>query len=51
MAKLRQADWIGVRDSLIVHYERHAPGNAPDGRVMDQPFHTAQYDFVLAPAG
>lgn len=41
---------FGVRDSLIVHYDRHEPGAAPDGRVMDKPFHTAQYDFVLAPA-
>ena len=39
---------FGVRDSLIVHYEKHAPGTAPDGRVMDQRFHTAQYDFRLA---
>ena len=42
---------FGVRDSLIVRYDRHERGTAPDGRVMDRPFHTAQYDFVLAPAG
>jgi hydroxyquinol 1,2-dioxygenase len=42
---------FGVRDSLIIHYERHEPGTAPDGRLMDKPFHTAQYDLVLAPAG
>jgi hydroxyquinol 1,2-dioxygenase len=41
---------FGVRDSLIVPYEKHAPGTAPDGRAMDRPFHSAQYDFVLAPA-
>lgn len=41
---------FGVRDSLIVPYERHAPGTAPDGRVMDKPFHSATYDFALAPA-
>jgi len=41
---------FGLRDSLVVPFERHAPGKAPDGRVMDKPFHTAQYDFVLAPA-
>jgi hypothetical protein len=29
---------------------RHAAGKAPDGRAMDRPFHTAQYDFALAPA-
>lgn len=42
---------FGVRDSLIVPYEKHAVGSkAPDGRVMDKPFHSARYDFVLAPA-
>jgi hydroxyquinol 1,2-dioxygenase len=41
---------FGVRDSLIVPFERHAPGKAPDGRPMDRPFHAAQYDFALASA-
>jgi hydroxyquinol 1,2-dioxygenase len=41
---------FGVRDSLIVPFERHAPGPAPDGRVMDKPYHSAQYDFALASA-
>ena len=41
---------FGVRDSLIVPYTRHAAGKAPDGRTMDKTFHTAQYDFALAPA-
>jgi hydroxyquinol 1,2-dioxygenase len=41
---------FGVRDSLIVHYEKHAPGSAPDGRVLDKPWHSATYDFVLAQA-
>lgn len=40
---------FGVRDSLIIHFERHASGTAPDGRTLEQPFHVAQYDFVLAP--
>ena len=26
------------------------PGTAPDGRKMDKVFHTAKYDFALAPA-
>ncbi|MEN9631440.1 MAG: hypothetical protein RJA10_4668 [Pseudomonadota bacterium] len=39
---------FGVRDSLIVKYDQKAPGTAPDGRVMDRPFHTASFDFVLA---
>jgi hydroxyquinol 1,2-dioxygenase len=40
---------FGVRDSLVIHFERHASGAAPDGRTLEQPFHVAQYDFVLAP--
>ena len=40
---------FGVRDSLIVPYTRHAAGKAPDGRTMDKPFHSASYDFALAP--
>ena len=40
---------FGVRDSLIVPFERHAPGTAPDGRAMAKTFHTARYDFALAP--
>ena len=39
---------FGVRDSLIVPFEKHAAGKAPDGRTMDQPFHSASYDFALA---
>jgi hydroxyquinol 1,2-dioxygenase len=41
---------FGVRDSLIVPFARHAAGKAPDGRVLEQPWHSARYDFVLAPA-
>lgn len=41
---------FGVRDSLIVRYDSHGAGTAPDGRKMDKPFHTCSYDFVLAPA-
>ena len=41
---------FGVRNSLIVDFERHAPGRAPDGRQMDKPFHTAHYDFRLVPS-
>lgn len=40
---------FGVRPSLIVDYEKHPAGKAPDGRVMDQPYWTAHYDFCLAP--
>lgn len=41
---------FGVRDSLIVDFDRHAPGRGPDGRVLDQTFYTAKYDFRLAPS-
>jgi hydroxyquinol 1,2-dioxygenase len=41
---------FAVKDSLIVAFQRHAPGRAPDGTVMDVPFYTAEYDFRLAPA-
>ncbi|NRF67534.1 hydroxyquinol 1,2-dioxygenase [Aquincola sp. S2] len=41
---------FGVRNSLIVPFEKHAPGTAPDGRAMDRPYHSARFDFHLAPA-
>jgi hydroxyquinol 1,2-dioxygenase len=41
---------FGVRDSLIVEYERHGAGTAPDGRKMNEPYHVAHYDFRLVPA-
>jgi len=41
---------FGVRDSLILTFEKHGPGTAPDGRVMDRAYHSASYDFHLAPA-
>lgn len=40
---------FGVRDSLIVDYERHEPGIAPDGRHLTRPYFTVRYDFRLAP--
>lgn len=41
---------FGVRDSLIVPFQQHAAGTAPDGRRMDRPYHSASYDFRLVPA-
>ncbi|HSW07437.1 dioxygenase [Aquabacterium sp.] len=41
---------FGVRNSLVVPWEKHPPGTAPDGRVMDRAYHTARYDFHLARA-
>jgi hydroxyquinol 1,2-dioxygenase len=40
---------FGVRDSLIVDFKAHPAGKAPDGRVMNTPYHTCSYDFVLVP--
>lgn len=41
---------FAVRNSLIVNFEKQAPGKAPDGRLMKTPYHVANYDFRLAPA-
>ncbi len=41
---------FSVRDGLIADFPRHQPGKAPDGRQMDRPFHTMDYDFVLTRA-
>ena len=41
---------FGVRDSLVVTYEKHPPGKGPDGRVLEGPWHSTRYDFRLAPA-
>ena len=40
---------FGRRDSLVVDFDRHPPGKAPDGRQMKTPYHSASYDFRLAP--
>ena len=40
---------FGVKTSLIRPYVAHQDGTAPDGRVMDGPWFSLDYDFVLAP--
>lgn len=42
---------FGVRPSLIADFPEHAAGPAADGRVMDAPFRTLAYDFVLTREG
>lgn len=42
---------FGVKDSLVAQFDRHAPGKAPDGTIVDVPFYTVNYDFRLRPAG
>jgi hydroxyquinol 1,2-dioxygenase len=39
---------FGVKRSLIAPFPRHEPGRAPDGTMMDVPYHTLVYDLVLA---
>jgi hydroxyquinol 1,2-dioxygenase len=41
---------FGVRNSLVVPWQKHGPGTAPDGRAMEVPYYTAKYDFHLAAA-
>jgi len=41
---------FGVREPLITPFSKHQPGVAPGGRKLDEPWYTAEYDFVLAPA-
>ena len=38
---------FGMKESLIVKFERHEPGRAPSGETLDVPFYTATYDFRL----
>ena len=40
---------FGKRDSLVVDFDKHPPGKAPDGREMKTPYHSASYDFRLVP--
>ena len=40
---------FGKRDSLVVDFDQHPPGKAPDGREMKKPYHSASYDFRLVP--
>lgn len=41
---------FGVRSSLIGEWVRHEAGAAPDGSVLEQPFYTLDFDFVLNPS-
>ena len=40
---------FGVRSSLVADWVRHPAGRTPDGQVLDIPFHTLDFDFVLNP--
>jgi hydroxyquinol 1,2-dioxygenase len=41
---------FGVRESLIVNFEKHGPGVAPDGRKLDRNWLSCKYDFKLVPS-
>ena len=38
---------FGVRDSLVVDFLEHPAGRAPDGRAMQSPYCTVDYNFCL----
>ncbi|HTX23624.1 MAG TPA: intradiol ring-cleavage dioxygenase [Steroidobacteraceae bacterium] len=38
---------FGMKDSLVVKFERYPPGRAPTGERVDVPYYTAQFDFRL----
>jgi hydroxyquinol 1,2-dioxygenase len=40
---------FGKRDSLVVDFDAQPPGEAVDGREMKKPYHSASFDFRLAP--
>ena len=40
---------FGVRPSLIVDFESHPAGRAPDGKTLETPYWSAHYDFRLEP--
>ena len=42
---------FGVRESLVVDFEKHEAGTAIDGRRMNRPYHVAHYDCRLIPTG
>ena len=41
---------FAVKDSLVVDFVSHEPGVAPDGRNVEKPWWSVQYDFGLARA-
>jgi hydroxyquinol 1,2-dioxygenase len=41
---------FGMKESLVAKFNRHEPGPAPTGEMMDVPFYTVEYEFRLRPA-
>jgi hydroxyquinol 1,2-dioxygenase len=42
---------FGVKEQLVVQYEKREPGPTPNGDPIDVPWYEARYDFVLQPQG
>lgn len=42
---------FGVKEALVVRFEKREPGPTPDGGTIDVPWFEARYDFVLQPKG
>jgi len=42
---------FGMKESLVVEFERHPAGPGPGGERLETPFYTVSYDFRLRPAG
>ena len=40
---------FGVKDDLIREFTHEAPGHAPDGRILAEPWRALRYDFALRP--
>jgi hydroxyquinol 1,2-dioxygenase len=38
---------FGVKESLVTAYTKHEPGVAPDGKRIETPYYTVNYDFTL----
>ena len=38
---------FGVKEELVVRYEKREPGRTPDGGTIAEPWFEARYDFVL----
>jgi len=41
---------FGVKEALIVDFHKKAPGKAPNGETLSEPFYEVSYDFVLQKA-
>jgi protocatechuate 3,4-dioxygenase beta subunit len=41
---------FGVKESLVVDFPEHGAGTAPDGRVLDGPWNSVEFEIVLEPA-